>query len=349
MTSGSYGLGRREPNLQSQHEEQVAPGRLTFAWQADLFQSQCCWYDLLMDSPVAAGDSLDMLEEQLRQMLDLARSRSDLCFIIFWAARPKLRFNLDKQPRYALMSNELVFYVDIVGQQEKMKLSTAFIDIQSRQSVKPHVEVNERFITIYLPDQAPETVSVYDFLDNCGLDLNISSEIYALSSTTDPVRHWLGCADRELSEMLYKVPNEDHDFFFFCNLFQLTQKDENSNAPIAATQEDEAKPWLATNIPTNSGAAFAGKRLSISSQDKAFLLETALRHYFQTPQGFSNRYPEELQTLESAVPSHHYMLDITMDLGKPIPLYRFSSLAVEAADKHKFSCEINGQEIQLKS
>lgn len=344
MTSGTYGLVRREPNEQGQYEGQVEPERTVLAWQADLFQTQCCWYDLLMDPPVASEDSLDVLEEQLLQMQDLARGRSDLCFIAFWAARPKLRFSLDKPPRYALMSNELVFYVDVAGQQDKKKLSTAFIDIQSRQSVKPHVEVNERFITIYLPDQAPETVSVYDFLDNCGLDLGISSEIYALASTTDPLKNWLGCADREFTEMLYKVPNEDHDFFFFCNLFQLTEIEENIVPQETAKQESD-KPWFAN---ASTGGGIAGKRLSISQQGKAYLLESALRHYFQTPQGFSNRYPNELQTVESALPSFCYMFDITMDLGKPSPLYRFSSSTVEAADKHVFSCEIDGQDIQIK-
>lgn len=334
MTSGTYGLGRREP-LYEPSEEVVhtTHTRSELSWQADLFQSQCCWYDLLMN-PEVNWDGLSVIEEQIRQMQDQARGRSDLCFIAFWVARPKVRFSLSKLPRYALMSNELVFYVDVAGEKERKKLSTAFIDTQSRLSVKPHVEVSDRFITIYLPDAAPETVPIYDFLDNCGLDLRIDSEIYAIAHTTDPMQNWMGCADRELTELLYKVPNEDHDFFFFCNLFQLIEPDHHAPAGIASTTDGNTK--------------FHAHRPFISPDSKGLMLARALQTYFQTRPLASYRTGAETQALDLIPPQYRYIIDVMIDLGKPGALYRFSSDQIEAADKHLFSCEIDGENIELR-
>ena len=332
MTSGTYGLGRREPVYESFNEtSHVTHSRTELSWQADLFQSQSCWYDLLMN-PEPNWDGLASIDEQLMQMQDQARGRSDLCFIAFWVARPKVRFSLSKLPRYALMSNELVFYVEVAGDKEKKKLSTAFIDVQSRLSVKPHVEVNDRFITIYLPDAAPETVPIYDFLDNCGLDLRINSEIYAIAYTTEPLQNWMRCADRELTELLYNVPNEEHDFFFFCNQFQIT--------------EPEMPAGL---ISKTAGLETSGRRPLISADSKGLMLERALQTYFQTPQLSSYRPGVEAQALGTIPPQYRYIIDVIIDLGKPGALYRFSSTQVEASDKHIFTCEIDGDDVSLRA
>lgn len=228
MARGVYDLGRREPAL-SDEAPQVP---LTLAgepvWRAELLQSQAFWYDLAFN-PLDGSGSRQLYDAQvsaLQALQDELAADSELCCIGFWAARAHVRFCLRKKPHYSLVGGEFVFYVELGRSRIRRKLSTTFVDVGTGMPVKPRIELNEREITIYLSDDEPETVSIYDFLRKCGLELGIGTQIYGVKPVHDLLACWRNGADSRLSEMLYRVSNEEHDFFFFCNLFRVTSVEQ---------------------------------------------------------------------------------------------------------------------------
>lgn len=353
MARGIYDLERKEPvYYEGDDALSGAEGGLPeVAWRVELMNSQACWYDLVMNPPAMSRGSQpfsDELRGLQAQVVERSANQPGQCLIGFWAARTKVRFCTSKPPRYALLGGELIFYVELGSQGVRKKMATTFVDVQTGRPVRPHVEVDERFITINLPDEEPETVSIYDFLRKCGLEVGISTDVYAVAATRTPLACWLNGVNRNLTEMLYRVSNDEHDFFFFCNLFKVTPVRLDSG-----TQEDvsrEPVTWGMLSGGSIAGGAQASK-YEVSTAERTHMIERALRTYFQTRTpvliGSASEDEERFTGWAGAAKGQVFSVQVLIEQSNPHELYRFASQDVPAADKHMFTCRIEQENIEV--
>lgn len=356
MARSIYGVGQREPEFSdrgdtaSAHfkDDEVRP---EIAWRVELLESQACWYDLVFNPPVPAkavqvvAESVTTLYEKAANApVDIA-GQSSLCLFGFWAARTKVRFCMSKSPYFALIGDEFIFYVELGADRVRKKLATTFVDVHTGWPVKPQIELDERFITISLPDEEPETVSIYDFLRKCGLELGISTNIYATQYLNAGQYRWQEAVDRNLTEMLYQVSNESCDFFFFCNLFKVTlvHLDAQSSQEIDALRP--AWPLEINNSQSvSASAAYYGHAYRYTQDERGRLIERALSAYFQLP--------SHVLSLPGEIPFNDmngqiFSIQVLLDIENPHEIYRFGSFDVPAADKHMFTCRIMNGEAEL--
>jgi hypothetical protein len=213
-------------------------------WYVELSSSKYVWYDLLLHPP-EGFDTKEQITDYLKQLQAIVKSQVDKRFIYFLAARKKVRFRVRKKPRYSFFGNDLVVYVEMGREKVQRKVTTRIFDLQTRQPIKPLVEISDRFITFqYAPNQKV-SVSIYDFLQSGNIELGINTEIHYVGYTRNSSERPINRSHRGLSDMLYRVSNEEHDFFVFYNLFKVSSIGLNLESPInycvANSMIDEVK------------------------------------------------------------------------------------------------------------
>ncbi|MGL4667449.1 MAG: hypothetical protein ACRCWR_05935 [Saezia sp.] len=302
------------------------------ALRLELIESLACWYELLLNP--AERDARQNIINLLRAMqakvaaTTIARQHgeSDYCLLNFLGTRTRTRFCISKPPHFSLFGNDFIFYVEVGKNRTRKKLSTTFIDSNSGNAVRPEIKVDENFITIAFSAEDEERVSLYDFLRKCGLELQINTTLYAVEYNSHPVERWLDGASRSLTQMLYEISNEEHDFFFYSNLFKVT------------LMQLEQSAYTAGGVPSYSGKVENAPTL----QERGEAIEKAFNAYFQLPK-------PHLQDIQRATRADatNYSVQVLIEQSNPHELYRFGSFEVEASDKHMFSCEIQGDEVRM--
>ncbi|QFY44222.1 hypothetical protein F6R98_17590 [Candidatus Methylospira mobilis] len=300
-------------------------------WYVELNNSTCFWYDLLPHPP-EGFNMKQQIADYLKQLQAIVESQLDKRFIYFLAARKKLRFCVGKKPKYSFFGNDLFFYVEIGRERIRRKVTTKILDSQTRQPIKPPVEISDRFITFHYTPDHKVSLSIHDFLQDSGIELGINTEIHYVGYTRSPSERPINGAHSGLSDMLYRVSNDEHDFFVFFNLFKVSSIGMNRSAPInfcvANSMVDEVKV-----------------------DEEGRIIEKALIRYFSTEaQDISKRNEEsELEnSLERlAAKNNINSVAIHIEMEEPSELHRFFSRSVEPSDKHLFTCRMRNGGIEI--
>jgi len=300
-------------------------------WYVELYNSTYFWYDLLLH-PLEGFDTKQQITDYLKRLQAMVETQLDKRFIYFLAARKKLRFCVTKKPRYSLFGSHLVLYVEIGRERMRRKVTTRIFDAQTQQPIKPPVELSDRFITFYYTPNHKESWSIHDFLKSSDIELGINMEVHYVGYTKNPSERPINGSHRGLSDMLYRVSNEEYDFFIFYNLFKVSsfRVDPNSaiNFIIANSMIDEIKV-----------------------DEEGRIIEKALIKYFGAETQEINKEKEQAELENSlerlAAKNNINSVAIHIEMDKPSELYRFCSRSVEPSDKHFFTCRIgnNGGEI----
>lgn len=299
-------------------------------WYVELISSWCFWYDLII-SPPEGCDTNRHIIGRLKQMQDVVESELDKRFIYFLAARKKIRFCVKRKPRYSLFGYDLILYIEIGRDKVLKKVATKVFDSQSRQPIKPHVEISDRFITFHCSPTGTISKPIHEFLIDCGIELGISTEIHYIGYTKNPSKRPVNRSHRGLTDMFYKISNEDHDFFVFYNLFKVMSISNNSSSPlkfcVANSMIDEVKVDLEGRI-----------------------IEKALIHYFNTELQEVNKQSEETELINSlgvlANVNKINSITIHIEMDEQNEQYRFFSRSVNPAYKHIFRCCIGNNSIE---
>lgn len=321
MTRGMFDFLQREPSYTDSDKD----------WYVELSQSTCFWYDLLLHPP-EGFDTKQQITDYLKQLQVTVESQLDKRFIYFLAARKKLRFCVSKKPRYSFFGNDLVFYVETGRERIRKKVTTRIFDAQTRQPIKPPVEVSDRFITFHYTPNDKVSMSIHDFLQSSGIEVGINTEIHYVGYTKNPSERPINGAHRGLSDMLYRVSNEEHDFFVFYNLFKVLSIGMNQNAPInfcvANSMIDEIKV-----------------------DEEGRIIEKALIKYFSTEAQEINKENEEAELENSleqlAAKNNINSVAIHIEMDEPSELHRFFSRSVKPSDKHVFTCRIGNDGVEI--
>ena len=321
MTRGLFDFLQREPSYTESDKD----------WYVELNNSTCFWYDLLLHPP-EGFDTKQQITDYLKQLQAIVESQLDKRFIYFLAARKKLRFCVRKKPKYSFFGNDLVFYVEIGREKIRRKVTTRILDAQTRQPIKPPVEVSDRFITFHYTPNHKVSMSIHDFLQDSGIELGINTEIHYVGYTKNPSERPINGAHRGLSDMLYRVSNDEHDFFVFYNLFKVSSIGMNPSAPInfcvANSMVDEVKV-----------------------DEEGRIIEKALIKYFSTEAQEINKRNEEAELENSlerlAAKNNINSVAIHIEMEEPSELHRFFSRSVKPTDKHLFTCRMGNGGVEI--
>ncbi len=321
MTRGMFDFLRNEPAYTGADKD----------WYVELIQSNCFWYDLIVNPP-DEFNTKQQITDFLKGLQTIVETQLDKRFIYFLAARKKLRFCTMKKPRYALFSSDLIFYVETGRERTRQKLNMKIFDVATRKPIKPKVELSDRFITFHYTENHKVSMSIYDFLQIGGVETGINTEIHYVGYTKNPSERPINGTHRGLSDMLYRVSNEEHDFFIFYNLFKVLSIGKNPTALInfcvANSMIDEIKV-----------------------DEEGRIIEKALIKYFGAETQEINKENEEAELKNSlerlAEKNKINTVAIHIELEKPNELYRFFSRSAKPADKHVFTCHIGSGGIEI--
>jgi hypothetical protein len=195
-------------------------------WSITLQQSSCYRYDLIVNPPDFAdtksgiGKALDRLREEVERTLEKR-------FIYFFASRPKVRFDVSRQPRYEFFSKRLVLHLLVGREKRRVVLKRRLLDSHGNL-ICPRVDVSERYIRIINDGDLSEMYSVHDFLQVTKFAIGETTVVHYVGITKDPGDRPLSRKHRGIADTLYNVSNEANDFFVYINLFKVTAHATNA-------------------------------------------------------------------------------------------------------------------------
>jgi len=216
----------------------------------------------------------------------------------------------------------------LIGKDRQSRTIKRKVFDQSGNQVTPKVEVTDSFIKFYQHANLSETYSIHDFLQMHNIALGITSEIHYVGITKNPGDRPISREHRGITDTLYRVSNEDNDFFIFINLFKVM-----SNA--------EASKYGVNFIVANSTID------EISTEEEGQIIEGALINYFNTEAQQLNKRNESTvlnNRLASIAKSNNIeFMSLHMELEHPNEYFVFRSQAVPPSVSHTFICRsVNG-------
>ena len=158
--------------------------------------------------------------------------------------------------------------------------------------------------------------------------LGIASEIHYVGITKNPEDRPISREHRGITDTLYRISNEDNDFFIFINLFKVMSSAESAkhglHFVIANSMIDE--------IPT---------------EEEGQIIEGALINYFNTELQQLNKRNESaiLNNRLASIAKNNKIefISLHMELEHPNEYFVFRSQAVPPSVSHTFICRsVNG-------
>jgi hypothetical protein len=312
MTRGIFDFLQREPSYTRSDKD----------WYIGLTQSTCFWYDLISNPPEDC-DTKQRVTDYLKHLQAEVESQLDKRFIYFLAARKRIRFCVSKKPRYSLFGNKLIFYIEVGRERVQRKVVVKMPD-------RLPVEVSDRFITFGCTENRKFSMPIHDFLQDARIETGINTEIHYIGYTKEPWKRPIDGNHRGLSDMLYRVSNEDYDFFVFYNLFKVLS--------------------IGTDLPINF--CLANSMIDeVKVDEEGRIIEKALIKYFNTEVQKVNKKSEEgefensLKRLDKR--NNIKSIVIHIEMNEPRELYRFFSQNVKPSDKHIFTCRIGNDGVEI--
>jgi len=173
-----------------------------------------------------------------------------------------------------------------------------------------------------------KTYSVHDFAQTFHLNIGAPTQIQYVGITKDPANRLLRGEHRGITETLYRVSNEENDFFVFINLFTVFS---------SACNERFGMNFMVPNSMIDE----------IPTELEGRIIEGTLIRYFECAFQKKNRRAEfsELENnLESLAESNHiHSVGIRLAVEPPNEYFVFGSENIAVAAEHFFHChKVNG-------
>jgi len=302
-------------------------------WYVELLNSTCFWFDLLIDPP-QGFDANAMARQYLNDLRDIVRRDLDKHFVYFLVSRQRVRFSTKREPRYSLFGGKLILYVEIGRLREERRCVISLRDLITDKPIRPTVKVTDRIITFHFGESEICSIPIYDFLNKCGVDTGISSEVHYVGYTSNPAERAIDREHRGFGDMLHWTSREDeaYDYFVFYNLFKVTS--------VAFNQAAALNFVLSNAMIDEVGAKSEGR-----------ILEKILIKYFGSKTQEWNKQNEsgELNNSLQKMAKEKRINSVTIDLqmAEFSELFRFFSRSVKPMDRHHFTCQMgeSGAEI----
>jgi hypothetical protein len=253
-------------------------------------------------------------------------------FIYFFTARPRVRFDLSRPPRYSLFGKELLVTFLVGGESKRVKRSIP-VFWHEGVSFRPNFELlSDSFIRFFTDEMTTPIMSVHDFLKLQRIDIGFATEVHYVGITTDPGGRPLDRQHRGICDTIYRNPASHHDFFIEVSLFN----------PISdATSSDGGFRMIFANSMTNE----------IPVDDEGKVIEAGFISYFDTKSqevdrdralGFlRNRLAEMARQRKIDRIAFH------LEAESPTEYDMLYSRKIQPSFSHTFLWELDGIEIKL--
>ncbi|HBI1354255.1 TPA: hypothetical protein JI406_RS16915 [Acinetobacter baumannii] len=182
-------------------------------WHVTLDLSNFFWYDLIVNPP---ENTLKSIKSYLNDFKDYVEKTNEKKFIYFFTSRKKVRFNIEKQPKFYWLDKSIMSIDGLVENKIKKKFEIKL----PKDNIPDKVCVDEKFIYFYYGKNVI-SYSVHDFIKICNINLGITSEIHYIGITSDPVKRTLSRVHRGYADMLYHVSTSENDIFLTINTFKV--------------------------------------------------------------------------------------------------------------------------------
>jgi hypothetical protein len=324
MTRGYFDFLKHIPAYKDQKKD----------WHVRLLNSSYFWFDLIIDPP-EGYDGAAEARHYMDNLRNTVRDDLDKHFVYFLASRPKVRFNTQRKPHYSSSGKELILYIEIGRERKEQKCIISLDYFVAGAPLTLPARITDRLITFQNADGSTTySLPIYEFLDQCQVEIGINSEVQYVGYTADPAARALNRKHRGFGDMVYWTSRDDEicDYFIFYNLFNVTS---------IAINQTYGLNFMVSNAMLDE--------VDVKSEGK--FLEKILIKYFGCKTQELNK-PNELGELNNKLAEFtekHHINSVTFDIemSTASELFRFFSRAVAATDRHNFTCQLgdSGAEI----
>jgi len=192
------------------------------------------WYDLIVHPNEVAEyfDTRELIVDYLKTVKKSVEENLEKRFVYFICSRTKIRFNLNKKPTYNPITKKVKIHLLVGKNEKKQTIKYKFFDIPSNKFCKPKLDITDKYITVTDSRGDLFTASIHDFLEHLNINLGLYSNVEYVGYTKNPHTRPTNSSHAGLSDVLYKVSNEDFDTLIYFNVFKVTTRAVNNQSMV---------------------------------------------------------------------------------------------------------------------
>lgn len=300
-------------------------------WYVELQRSDMYWYELVVNGHDQVNTK-KIIFDKLKALKNKVESNLEKRFIYFICSRKKVRFCTKEEPRFIQGIKKYEIKVKVGKEQkEQIILADALYD-EYGYPAKVKIEETERFIYFCHHSGNKFAVSIHDFLLDSEINIGIETVVHYVGYTKNPNNRPLNGVHGGLSDILYKVSNEDNDILIFFNLFKVTA--------------------FAKNNEFNIDFSIANSMVDEIDVDKeGFVIEKSFIFYFDSDNQVKNKAKEKTEienNLLDFIEKHNInSIQIHFEVDDKSEYYKFSSSKITAKHQHVFTAKLNNNSLLI--
>jgi len=303
-------------------------------WIVELQRYHRYWYDLVVNPGDVADyfDTRKLIVEYLKEVKKQVEENLEKRFIYFICSRTKVRFNTKKKPSYNPITKSTKLHILIGKERVKRKIKCKFFDVNQREFCRPKIDLTEKYITITDSGGNKNTASIHDFLESAKISLGIDSKVEYVGYTKNPHTRPTNGAHTGLSDVLYKIADENRDSLIYFNLFKVTTRSISGNFMV---------DFAIANAMTNE----------VDAELEGKLLEKCFIFYFDAINQSRNKDKELLELKRNlhkiSVENKIHAVHVCYEFEEPNEYGLFSSSRVPPQSEHIFTVKKNEDDVEI--
>jgi hypothetical protein len=303
-------------------------------WHISLSQCSMFWFELIANPSIEKNTRTAVIEF-LKNLKADVEEKLEKRFIYFFCSRKKMRFDDTYQPRKVLFSQGYKFKILIGKERRRKTIIVRLFNAEGKPQAPSKIEVDARFVTIFQSESVSITQDIHTFLSLMFEDKSLASKVHYVGYTKNPHERPVSREHRGIADTLYKVSNEDNDFFLYVNLFK-----------VMSFADPKSGAMFNVNAPNSS-------LNEVPVDQEGRIVESVFINYFQ-PSAQSEQLAEEKQTLASQLRqlalknkiqkiSAHFEVEPTGDY------YNFGSESIAFAKSHTLCVELSEGKLVMQN
>lgn len=303
-------------------------------WTVELQTFHRYWYDLIVNPNEVSQyfDTRKLIVDYLKDVKKSVEEQLEKRFVYFICSRTKVRFNTNKKPSYNPFTKKVKIHL-LLGKDGKCEsIKCKFFDRILGRFCNPKIDLTDKYITLTDSSDVLTTKSIHDFLEDSNLNLGISSNVEYVGYTENPHTRPTNGSHTGLSDILYKVANENRDTLIYFNVFKVTTEAVSNNSMLN---------FAVANAMTDE----------IDAELEGKIIEKCFIFYFDSTNQNRNKGNELLELKNSLIRvanenkinsvSFNYEVENYNDYGV------FSSSKIKPSHSHRFSVEIADGNVEI--
>ncbi|MEL7982603.1 hypothetical protein AAG584_21405 [Vreelandella titanicae] len=305
-------------------------------WVVELQRYHKYWYDLVVNPNEVADyfDTRKLIVDYLRGVKKQVEENLEKRFVYFICSRTKIRFNTGKKTTYNPITKKVKIHVLIGKEKIRKSITCKFYDIHENKFCRPKVDMSEKYITITDSSGDLTTTSIHDFLEDANVFLGIDSKVEYVGYTKNPHTRPTNGSHTGLSDVLYKIADENHDALIYFNVFKVSTRAISQNSMIN---------FMIANAMTDE----------VDVEFEGSLLEKCFIFYFDSVSQSRNKEKELIELKKAlhkiSVENNINSIHISYEFEKTNEYGIFSSSKVSPKIGHIFTIRKTGEDVEITS